>query len=94
MWGMNRDTNDAVDLHPSEWNDDWKPPVGNDPIPGEKPHIWQEFKRDQHMVRKDGAPVIGRGWPIFVGVLLIVAIQYWMETSGGPEWLLVIKNLF
>jgi hypothetical protein len=83
-----------LDLHPSEWNEDWQPPIGNDALPGEKPHIWQEFKRDQNMRRKNGEPIIGRGWPIFVGIVILFLFQYWSATGGGPEWLLAIKNIF
>lgn len=83
-----------IDLHPSDYDENWKPPVGMDPLPGEKPHLWQEFKRDQNMTRRPGASFIGRGWPIFVLVLLIYAVQVYSATNGSPAWLLAIRNLF
>lgn len=84
----------VVDLHPSAWDDDWQPPIGNQLHNGEKAHIWQEFKRDQHMIRGDNESVIGRGWPIFAFVLLVIAVQSYFSISGSPAWLLAIKNVF
>jgi hypothetical protein len=84
-----------IDLHPTDWDKDWQPPVGPDLYKNEKPHIWQEFKRDQDMRRDDPAqPIIGRGWPIFAGVLLIIALQSYFAINGDPAWLIAIKNVF
>ena len=84
----------VVDLHPSAWDDDWQPPIGNQLHNGEKAHIWQEFKRDMDMHRGDGEPIIGRGWPVFVVILIIFAVQYYFAINGDPAWLLAIKNVF
>jgi hypothetical protein len=83
-----------VDLHPSEWDKDWQPPIGNDLLPGEKPHIWQEFKRDQHMRRKAGEPVYGVGWPLLLMVFAIIAVQTAFALDAGPAWLIAIRNWF
>jgi hypothetical protein len=81
----------TIELRPTAGDN---PPIGNDPLPGEKPHIWQEFKRDMHMRRDAGEPIIGRGWPVMVVVGLVIAALTFLETSGGPEWLLALRNLF
>jgi hypothetical protein len=83
-----------IDLHPAEWKPDWQQPIGNDPLPGEKPHIWQEYKRDRHLKPIPGTPVFGRGWPILVVVLFSIAVASLFEMQGGPEWLLAVRNLF
>lgn len=83
-----------IDLHPSAWDRNWQPPIGNQLYKDEKPHIWQEFKRDMDMHRSADEPAIGRGWPIFVGVLLIIAVQSLFAINGDPAWLITIKNLF
>lgn len=83
-----------IDLHPSEWDRDWQPPIGNHLLPGERPHIWQEFKRDLNMRRESGEPFIGRGWPILAIVIAIIAIQTVLSIEGGPAWLIAVKNLF
>jgi hypothetical protein len=83
-----------IDLHPSDFDKDWQPPIGMDPLPGEKPHIWQEFKRDQNMTRDPKASIIGRGWPVLVTVLLIFAVQLYFAVNGDPAWLIAIKNIF
>ena len=85
---------DFIDLHPSDYDPDWQPPIGPDLYKDEKPHIWQEFKRDLDMRREPGQPIIGRGWPIFGGVLLTIAIQYYFAVHGDPAWLIAIKNIF
>ena len=79
-----------IDLHSEEW----EPPIGNDPLPGQKPHIWQEFKRDLHMKRTFDVPTAGRGWPILLFLALIFVVQFAWETGAGPEWLLALRNLF
>lgn len=83
-----------VELHPSEWEKDWRPPIGNDPIPGEKPHIWQEFKRDMHMRRDAGQPVIGVGWPILAAIFAGFLVSVLFRLEGGPGWVLAIRSLF
>jgi len=84
----------TVELHPSEWNRNWRPPIGNDPRPGQKPHIWQEFKRDLNMRREAGEPVVGAGWPTLAGVFIGFLIALYFRLDGGPEWLLAVRNLF
>lgn len=91
-----RKTEDSpvVDLHPSEWDPDWQPPIGNDPLPGEKPHIWQEFKRDMGMQRSYDEPIIGRGWfNIVVAFLIPLAVGMWFNLEGSPAWLIALRNL-
>lgn len=63
-------------------------------MPGEKPHIWQEFKRDLDLYRPPGQPVIGIGWPIMVVIVIVFLVKFQMASEGGPEWLIAIRNLF
>lgn len=84
----------VIDLHPSAWTPDWQPPLGNDPLPGGKPHIWQEFKRDRDMIRRPGEPIIGKGWPVLATVILLIAGLTYLDVTGGPEWLLAIRSMF
>lgn len=87
----------VIDLHPSEWHRGearWQPKIGNDPQPGKKPHIWQEWERDMNKPRYSDEPIIGRGWPILAIVLAIAAVQFIFEMDGGPEWIIAIKGLF
>lgn len=89
--------NKQIDLRASEYREHgsrWAPPLGNDPVPGEKPHIWQEFKRDMHKQRYADEPVLGRGWPLLIMIALMLAALTFIEINGGPEWLIAIKNLF
>lgn len=89
-----KDEDKQIDLHPSDYKPDWQPPIGNQLYNNEKPHIWQEFKRDLHMTRKPGQPIIGRGWPILVFVFLGGLVEYWLSVSGGPSWVLAARSLF
>lgn len=82
-----------IDLHPADYDPNWQPTIGNELYNGEKPHIWQEFKRDLHMTRKPGQPIIGRGWPIIIIVFLGGLAQFLLEIGYGPEWLIAARNL-
>ena len=83
-----------VDLHPTEWDENWQPPIGNDLLPGEKPHIWQEFKRDQHMMRREGDRFWGRRWGVLPLILIAIAAMTYVDAAGGPAWLLAIRHIF
>lgn len=83
-----------VDLHPSDWDKDWQPPIGNDPRPDEKPHIWQEFKRDLEMRRVAGEPIVGRGWPALLGIVAAIAVGLAYDSEWGRSILIGLRNLF
>lgn len=70
------------------------PPIGNDPLPGEKPHVWQEFKRDRGKPRTWKSSIIGRGWPIILIPLGLILFHMLTDTDTSPAATSIIKQVF
>lgn len=94
---MPKDFEKRVDLRPEDWRSTgsrWQSPAGNDPRPGEKPHIWQEFERDRGKQRYSDEPFMGRGWRVLIPIAVVFVALFAFRSEGGPEWLIALRNLF
>ena len=73
---------------------DDRPPIGRDPIPGERPHVWQEYKRDRDKPKEPGWRIIGRGWPIILIPLALILFHALSGTDTSPAFVTTIKQMF
>jgi hypothetical protein len=62
-----------------------------------KSGIWTEWKSGEAERRKNiylNEPVFGSAWPLIPAIALLIAFLTWLDVTGGPEWLIALRNLF